>query len=357
MKLTAANLVSAIQKLPPNRTYDYPNPKNGGKIEVVAIGGPEGPVIIKRYDPSKGQTSGSAKPVSISSPALWRLANAISENQPVNIDRVFGASYNFRSALEALLLHTPEFYLCNPGRIELLNSSTKVKAGHKHLLWLPQEPHANGVISIKKTDVVISEVATQVVYEALQLPSTGAGPVVDIEIARRHAQMQIALVLIGKQLGFRTWVAQNDKGIVYKDQKIGEMQGIVPRLEDEQLLRAYTDAAKAALLIDCIWFRNGKFMPAVIEIEHSTGVISGLNRMKGFYDRIPPLQDIRWVIVAPDEDREKVVRAANEPQFKDLKAQFMPYSSVEELYSLCSRRKIKGVNDDFLDCFMEPCVQ
>ena len=37
---------------------------------------------------------------------------------------------------------------------------------------------------------------------------------VDIDIQRRHAQIQVALVLIGHQLNFRIWVAQNDKGIV-----------------------------------------------------------------------------------------------------------------------------------------------
>jgi len=32
---------------------------------------------------------------------------------------------------------------------------------------------------------------------------------------------------------------------------------------------------------------------------------------------------------------------------------YFPYSSVEELYSLCQRRKVKGITEDFLDCFME----
>ena len=55
-------------------------------------------------------------------------------------------------------------------------------------------------------------------------------------------------------------------------------------------------------------------MPAVMEVEHSTGVTSGLSRMKNFKDKFPPFPT-RYVIVAPDEDRDKVVKEANKPQF------------------------------------------
>ena len=104
------------------------------------------------------------------------------------------------------------------------------------------------------------------------------------------------------------------------------------------------------------WFKNAMLMPAVIEIEHSTGVTSGLTRMKGFQDLLPPFPT-RYVVVAPDESRDKVVREANRIQFRSLDARFFPYSSVEELYALCQRRKIRGVGEEFLDCYMEPIVQ
>lgn len=97
-------------------------------------------------------------------------------------------------------------------------------------------------------------------------------------------------------------------------------------------------------------------MPAVIEVEHSTGVTSGLTRMKGFQDALPAFPT-RYVIVAADEDREKVIREANREQFKSLNARFFPYSAVEELYGLCQRRKLRGVTEEFLDTFMEPVVE
>ncbi len=222
-------------------------------------------------------------------------------------------------------------------------------------MWQPDAPHKQGRIEEINTEIVISEVPTaEVVYEALVLPEAGEGSGFDFEMARRHALIQVALVKIGRQLGFRTWVAQNDKGIIYENQKLGEMEGVIVKLDDEKLLASYNEAIRAALLIDCIWFKNAKLMPAVIEIEHSTGVTSGLTRMQGFQQALPPYPT-RWVIAAPDEDREKVMRECNRPQFQSLNAQFFPYSAIEELYSLCQRRKLKGVTDDFLDCFMEPC--
>jgi type II restriction enzyme len=287
---------------------------------------------------------------------IWRLANAIKPNQPINVDRILGASYNTRSVLEALLAHSPQFYYCYPGRIESINNKETIKEGHKHLLWNPDNPHENGIAQRIKTDIVISEIPTlEAYYDSLVLPSDFKTEALDIEIKRRHAQIQIALYFIGKQLGFRTWIAQNDKGILYQNKKLGEFEGIIAKLDDENLIRAHKEAIKAALLIDCIWFKNGRLMPAVMEIEHSTGVTSGLTRMKNFYDRFPPFPT-RYVIVAADEDRQKVIREATKPQFKELDSKFFPYSAVEELYALCQKRKLKGVTEEFLDCYMEPIM-
>lgn len=357
MKLTATDLVRAIAELPRDRSYSYVNPKNHGQIHIIDVIMPEGPIIFKRFVPSKGGTFDSAKEEYISTQLIWRVANAFSPGQPINLDRILGASYNTRSVLESLIAHTPQFYYTYPGRIETFSSTTEIKRGHKHLIWLPEQPHELGKMFEKKTDIVISEVPSMdVYYDALVVPDDLLRGEIDIDVARRHAQIQIALIIIGNQLGFRTWVAQNDKGIIYKDKRIGEMEGVIPRLQDERLLKVYTEGIKLALLIDCIWFKNGRLMPAVMEIEHSTGVTSGLTRMKSLQDVLPPFPT-RWVIVAPDEDREKVVREANKPQFQSLNTRFFPYSAVEELYALCCKRKIRGVTEEFLDCYMEPVVE
>ena len=355
-KISAANLVSSINQLDKNTAYNYINPKTTGLIKIEGVDLPEGPIRIKRWNPSKGEIEASKKIETISSEMIWRIANAFNPNQPINVDRVLGGSYNTRSVFETLLVLTSEFYYCYPGRIEDKGGQSSIKHGHKHIIWKPEKPHKMGVLEKVETDIIISEMpALNAFYDSLVLPDSFEQQDIDIDIKRRHAQIQIALYVIGKQLNFRTWIAQNDKGILYQDKKIIEHEGVISSLRDEKLMLAYDDAIQAALLIDCIWFKNGTLMPAVMEIEHSTGVTSGLTRMKNFKDNFPPFPT-RYVIVAPDDLRDKVIKEANKSQFKDLDARLFTYSAVEELYSLCQRRKLKGVTEEFLDCFMEPVL-
>lgn len=357
MILTASNLVKAIVGLPQKRWYEYINVRTKSQVRFISTAGPEGPITVERRDPIKN----TVKKTTLSVKMIWRVANALTPNTPINFDRVLGASYSTRSLLEALLAHTPEFYWCSPGRIELVNNSTKICKGHKHLVWMPSTPHANGLLLESKlgSGQAISEIPSQTVtYEALTALGTIASTPLDIEVKRRHLQIQIALIEIGRMLGFRTWVAHNDKGFQYGDKKIGELDGVIATLSDERVLQSYSDAIDAAKLIDCIWFKNGRLMPAVLEVEHSTGVTSGLTRMKKFQDLAPALKDVRWVIVAADEDRAEVIRKANVKQFESMNVQYFPYSAVEELHSLCKRRGLsqQSISEAFLNCFMEPCL-
>lgn len=359
MRLTAENIVREIGRLPREHYYNYVHSQTPTLVKIVNIVQPEGPIIINRIRPSDGQTWETAKNESISVQMIWRLANALIPNHPVNLERIFGSSYNTRSALEALLAHTPQFYYCYPGRIETTSSTTNIKKGHKHIMWCPDRPHApNIMVKAETENMVISEVpGTEVVYESLTLPAELDVPELDIAVKRRHCQMQIALIEIGKHLGFRTWVAQNDKGIVYKNKKLGEMEGVINSFRNDDVIISKFDAAqRAALLIDCIWFKNGKLMPAVIEIEHSTGVTSGLTRMKGLQDILPPFPT-RYVIVAADEDRAKVFREASKPQFQSLNTRYFSYSAVEEMYALFKKRNLKGITEDFLDNYMVPVLE
>jgi type II restriction enzyme len=198
---------------------------------------------------------------------------------------------------------------------------------------------------------ITEQPSIETVYGVLEFPDDHRVEL-DIEIKRRHTQIQIALAIIGHQLGFRTYIAANDQNIEYNNKPLLALPSVIPNLASERMLIAYPEGVDAARFIDCVWFKNGKLMPAVMEIEHSTGVTTGLARMQKFKNAIPAYP-ARWVIVAPDEDRVDVMTKCNDPQFSGLNAKFFPYSAVEELYSLCEKRKIRGVSEEFLDCFME----
>lgn len=358
-KYTAYNLVRAISQLPRNVNYNYVNPTTKGLIRIENVLLPAGPIQIRRWNPTKLETPEKAKVESISSEMIWRVANAINEGDPINLDRILGGSYNTRSVLETLIALTPEFYYCYPGRIKDIDGHSSIEHGHKHLIWLPNEPHQQGVLNEKKLpNMAISEIPMQsVTYDNLILPqSMTIGGEMDIEVVRRHTQIQIALYLIGLQLGYRTWIAQNDKGIIFREKPLIEQPGIISSLNNENMISAFPNAEPSAKFIDCIWFKNGRYMPAVMEVEHTTGVTSGLTRMKGLQDAAPALKT-RYVIVAPDDDREKVVEEANRPQFLSLEARFFSYSAVEELYYICTHRNLHGVELDFLDCYMEEIIK
>ena len=359
MKLTAYNIVNAINGLPRNRDYNYVNPDNHGKIRIVNVCLPEGPIIIRRWDPTSNRattprTFSQASDISMSSEMIWRFANALSCMEPVNLDRLFAGSYNTRSVLESLMAHTPEFYFCYPGRIMDKGGQTSIETGHKHLIWTPDNPHQNAVLVKKEVqNMAISEIPSkQVIYDDIIVPESLTNGPLDIEVVRRHTQIQIALYIIGLQLGYRTWIAQNDMGIQYKGQPLICQPNIISSLTDDENVVSRFRAESEAKLIDCIWFKNGRFMPAVMEVEHTTGVTSGLTRMKGLYDMMPDYRT-RYVIVAPDDDRDMVIEKINRPQFKELDARYFAYSSVEELYYICTHRNLHGVNQEFLDCYME----
>lgn len=358
-KITAYNLVRAISNLHRNVNYNYINSKTTGLIHIENVILPAGPIQIRRWNTNKGENYRDAKVESISSEMIWRVANAISQGDPFNLDRILGGSYNTRSVLETLIALTSEFYYCYPGRIKDIDGHSSVEHGHKHLIWIPDDPHESGLLKEKAVpNMAISEIPMKsVTYDNLIIPNNMMlGGEVDIEVIRRHTQIQIALYLIGLQLGYRTWIAQNDKGIIYKDKPLLEQPGIISTLGDENIISAFPGAEPSARFIDCIWFQNHRFMPAVMEVEHTTGVTSGLTRMKGLQDTMPAL-NTRYVIVAPDDDREKVINEANREQFLSLDARFFAYSSVEELYYICTHRNLHGVTQDFLDCYMEKVVK
>lgn len=359
-KYTAYNLVRAINLLPKGKNYNYIHTSTPGLIHIENVNLPSGPIQIRRWNPVKGESYKDSKTESISSEMIWRVANAINQEEPINLDRILGASYNTRSVLETLIALTPEFYYCYPGRIKDIDGKSSIEHGHKHLIWVPSDPHEQGVLIERKVpNMAISEIPVQsVTYDNLILPENmTVGGDMNIEVIRRHTQIQIALYLIGLQLGFRTWIAQNDKGIVYKDKPLIEQPGIISTLGSENIISAFPGAEPSARFIDCIWFQNHRFMPAVMEVEHTTGVTSGLTRMKGLQETMPAFST-RYVIVAPDDDREKVIEEANRPQFLSLDARFFSYSSVEELYYICTHRNLHGVTQDFLDCYMEKvCVE
>lgn len=356
IRVTAENLAKAINGLARDQWFEYIEPKTKSQARVVTVTLPEGPLEVERK-----KKDGEIESVTISTNVLWRVANAIEKGIPFQIDRILGASYNSRSLLEALLARTPEFHVCRPGRIEGHGSVEEIKKGHKHLVWVPEKPHENGKISDYEVsnDLVIVETSRAVIYDAVKIDVDRIDSEEDLDegTLRRHIQIQVSLYEIGEHLGYRSWIAANDQHHRYRDGTIRDLPMLTKSLADEKVLGSYPEAQRKADLIDLIWFSD-RTIPMVVEVEHSTGVTSGLQRMQSFSLAAPALSGMRYVVVAPDDQRDSVFRKAADATFSALRDQlwYFPYSSVEELLDLCRRRGISGGNvnpEKFVELFLE----
>lgn len=48
MRLTASNLVSAVNRLPKDQWFEYVNERNKGKVRILSVTLPEGPISVER---------------------------------------------------------------------------------------------------------------------------------------------------------------------------------------------------------------------------------------------------------------------------------------------------------------------
>ena len=353
-KLTISELVDQIALLGTQNTYEYFTKK--GRVRISNIVKPEGPINFVRWKQNEVGTAGSR--ANISNNQLGTIASVFSAkpNYPIHLDRLFSAGNNNRSALETLLACTPHFFICYPQKINPYTGETENNL--KHIMWCPEDEHELGVIKTKDYEQIISEVELGADYGNINITPAMLGTEFDsIEAKKTHTQMQVALVEIGRALNFNTWIARNDRSIPVGNKRLGELEGVIPSLKDVSIL--YNNQSKeAAALIDCIWFSgDGNHIPAVIEVEHSTGVTSGLTRMLKFKNTIPAIE-ANFTVVAPNDLRNKVVSEANNIAFRVLKARFMPYSTVRELYGLIQRYSLSRVVErTFIEPFMENIVE
>lgn len=353
-KLRTADLVDLIARLGTQQSYTYYS--GSTKMKIVEIIQPEGPVKFIRWDSRESEADASSG--SISTNQLATAASVFSgrPNYPIHFDRLFSASGNSRAALETLLAYTPNFYICYPQKTNPYTGNPESRL--KHIMWCPDEEHPWDEIRRKNYNKIISEIELGSDFGDIGITSGMLGQEFDtIEAKKTHTQMQVALVEIGNALNFRTWIARNDRSIPVRNTQLGKLEGVIQSLEEVNILYN-AEIKQAASLIDCVWFSNDfKYIPAVIEVEHSTGITSGLTRMLKLKETIPSITTT-FTIVAPNDLRNKIVSEANNLAFRSLKARFMPYSTVRELYGLIQRYPLSRVMErTFIDPFMEDIVE
>ena len=355
-ELSIRELILQIDHLA-GKTILYPSKKSS--LQIVRVDKPEGGIVIKRRNITSKTPWNMIKEENISSNMIWRYVNALNTRIPVNIDRVLGASYNTRAALEAIIASCPHFFMCRPKRITSIASKDIVyDNSHKYLIWQPNKiGHAIGefcwaddingfVTEIPSTDVYFDAQTVdvdEIKHNNPMLP----------EVKRIHSQMQVLLSETARWMELRSWVSIEDHGIQTRGKKLILNPYMVQDLSTEKVINNYPEAIRVARHIDCIWFNGG--MPFVFEVEHTTGVTSGLSRMQKLRLAASHTKT-DYVVVAPDEDRQLVLQKSEGDQFSDLDLWYMPYSNLTEMYAFTQKHNFRchRQRTDFAKMFMEP---
>jgi len=127
--------------------------------------------------------------------------------------------------------------------------------------------------------------------------------------ATEHTKIQYNLLKLGADMGFKLWVARNDRNRSYDGIAFGNMSEIV-----EELPTQFNEVTNKTIeLIDVLWLKGNSII-AAFEIESTTSIYSGLLRMNDLVALQPNL-NIKLYIVAPDNRRAKVEQEILRPTF------------------------------------------
>lgn len=136
-----------------------------------------------------------------------------------------------------------------------------------------------------------------------------------------HEAAEFYLLEVGKMLGHLTYTVDQSKS--YGKKRLGEvaiLQEIPPFASDRDLTWARR--------IDIMWFNEDENPTHCFEVEHTTDIVHGL-------DRLIQLQHlyVKFFIVAPEDKRQKYESLLNRIQYRRIRDRFS-FISYEELAAL-----------------------
>lgn len=145
---------------------------------------------------------------------------------------------------------------------------------------------------------------------------------------RSHSEIQAWLRDLGIALGFRIWIAANDRGRFHEGAPLS--RGCLEHLPEKL---ATAPGADAVRLIDVLWIDPEEpRVCAAFEVEHSTSIYSGIVRMLDLALSGGDLDGVADMFLVAPDGREKDVRAQMaRPAFSriaDLNIAYLPYSEL-----------------------------
>jgi hypothetical protein len=143
-------------------------------------------------------------------------------------------------------------------------------------------------------------------------PAPDLQPATVDENGSAHAHAQWLLAQIGRRLGFKVWIASNDRSKMWRGERLGDLS-----IANLPAFGAGGATQRTIELIDVLWISGYNQIVAAFEVEHSTSIYSGLLRMSDLAV-LAPVVSFPIYIVAPRARLDDVRRQLRRPTFQEL---------------------------------------
>lgn len=356
-RLTPKDMLEAIAGLKP-KWFGYVNPGSESAARVAEVNPARRILRIERRGGNKLGLCRKHRAKPISQATLELVASALSSMQPISLDAILKGGGNTRSLLEAVVARLPEIHVVYLRPADASGAPVPGSRPHKHIVWLPAVRHASGVVNVLAAAELGRLLPSASFLEAgKQAPCLTRGE----KGGRKkkdtvHVEIQAGLADVAHRIGLKSFVAVNDRGRRVNGKPIARHPGVIDSLANAPGFSGNSEAVARGKRIDMIFF-DGDVIRAAIEIEHTTGVTSGLTRMNGLRSVLRGKRVGAWIIVADDSQRDLVIREAMRPDMVRLKAKFMSYSNLQRLFRVCAEGPFnEKMPIRFLSNFYEECV-
>ncbi|MBS2132138.1 type II restriction endonuclease (plasmid) [Burkholderia thailandensis] len=142
-----------------------------------------------------------------------------------------------------------------------------------------------------------------------------------------HTEVQGWLRDLGHALGFRVWIATNDRSRPYDGGKLAD--GCLAELPASLNI----NGADTVPLIDVIWLGSDESVAAAFEVEHTTSIYSGIVRLLDLALGSVTSAQRHLYLVAPDAREDDVRSQLARPAFSrvsELGIKYLPYGALKE---------------------------
>jgi len=166
---------------------------------------------------------------------------------------------------------------------------------------------------------IIPNVKTERVVEKKETPVTSGKPEIDIS---SHEGAEYYLLELGKMLGYSSYTV--DQSVEFEGKRLGDVALLkqIPTFASERDMKTVKE-------IDVIWFNEDENPEYAFEVEHTTDIVHGL-------DRLIQLQHlyVKLVIVASEDRRSKYDSLLQRVQYRKIhnRFRFISYDELANFY-------------------------